>query len=347
MVALVLIMRPIVHRVEKCDLVSFMTKIMMLLVGLICALAAGVMAQTVPLPGQGLPEGLFQLHEMDMHLHAGVERPVDMKTWIDMAVRDGRKVLFMLDHIELYRRTQADYDAWRAKNKLVALYPLGAAGHRALMTDFDTVARRKDVIVFKGWEVSERELDSGLEDAPLRMADVLGFHISPNNGGEPPNGQTLIKRTKQLLEVQKKYGVPMILLHPFPMRIENIQKTARLQGREMKSITAAEYRFFQPGEQLELIRLLKGTSIYVEMNWDTEIYWSDPACREALIADIQPLAEGGVQFTVGSDSHHMGHMRTPFRPTAWCEPAGVTALNTNTIVRELLAIRAKRALNGK
>jgi hypothetical protein len=320
---------------------------MMRLVVLICALAAGVMAQTVPLPGQGIPEGLFQLHEMDMHLHAGVERGVDMKTWIDLAVQDGRKVLFMLDHIELYRRTQADYDAWRAKNKLAALYPLGAAGHRALMTDFDTVARRTDVIVFKGWEVSERELDTGLEDAPLRMADVLGFHISPNNGGEPPNGRTLIKRAKQMLEAQKKYRVPMILFHPFPMRLENIQRTARLRGRDAKSITAAEYRFFQPGEQEELIRLLRGTSIYIEMNWDTEIYWKDPACRESLLADIKPLAEGGVQFTVGSDSHHMGHMRKTFRPAAWCEPAGVTALNTNSIVRELLAIRARRALDEK
>jgi histidinol phosphatase-like PHP family hydrolase len=284
---------------------------------------------------------------MDMHLHAGMERTVDMSTWIDLAVKDGRKVLFLLDHIELYRRTQADYDAWRAKSRFFALYPLGAAGHRALMTDFDTVARRTDVAVFKGWEVSEGELDSGLEDAPLRMADVLGFHISPNNRGAPPNGQTLIRRARQLLEAQKKYPVPMILFHPFPMRIENIQNTARKQGRAPKTITAAEYRFFRPGEQEELIRLLKGTSIYVEMNWDTEAYWNNPACREALIADIKPLAEGGVQFTVGSDSHYLAHMRKSFRPASWCEPAGVTPLNTNTIVRELLAIRARRVLEGR
>ena len=319
----------------------------MRLVGLICALAAGLMAQTSPLPGQGLTEGLFQLHEMDMHLHAGMERGVDMQTWIDLAVKDGRKVLFMLDHIELYRRTQAEYDAWRAKSKFVALYPLGAAGHRALMADFDTVARRPDVIVFKGWEVSEQELETGLEDAPMRMADVLGFHISPNNGGEPPNGRTLIKRAKQMLEAQKKYPVPMVLFHPFPMRFENIQRTARLEGRDGKSIKAAEYRFFQPGEQEELIRLLRGTSIYIEINWSTEAYWKDPACRESLLADIKPLAEGGVQFTVGSDSHYLGHMRKTFRPAAWCELLGVTALNTNTIVRELLAIRARRALDGK
>lgn len=310
-------------------------------------LAAGLAAQTAPLPGQAIQDGLFQLHEMDMHLHAGMERTVDMSTWIDLAVKDGRKVLFLLDHIELYRRTQADYDAWRAKSRFFALYPLGAAGHRALMTDFDTVARRAGVVVFKGWEVSERELDTGLEDSPLRMADILGFHISPNNGGAPPNGETLIRRARQLLEAQKKYPVPMILFHPFPMRIENIQNTARKQGRDLKTITAAEYRFFRPGEQEELIRVLKGASIYVEMNWDTEAYWNNPACREALIADIRPLAEGGVQFTVGSDSHYLAHMRKSFRPASWCEPMGVTPLNTNTIVRELLAIRARRMLEGK
>ncbi len=317
------------------------------LIVLPCALAAVILAGSPPLPGQAIQEGLFQLHQMDMHLHAGMERQVDLNTWISLAVNDGRRVFVLLDHIELYRKSQADYEAWREKNQFFARYPAGAAGHRALMTDFDNVALRGDVIVFKGWEVSERELDTGLERAPLQMADVLGFHISPNNGGAPPNGRTLIRRVKQMLEAQKIYQVPMIVFHPFPMRLENIQRTARSQGRDLNSIAASEYRFFQPGEQQELIELLKGQSIYIEMTWDTEAYWKIPACREALIADIKPLAEGGIQFTVGSDSHTLGHMHKSFRPASWCEPAGVTPLTTNTIVRELLAIRARRSVEGK
>jgi len=136
----------------------------------------------------------------------------------------------------------------------------------------------------------------------------------------------------------------MILFHPFPMRIENLQKTAKSKGRDPKTITAEEYRFFQMGEQDELICLLRGTSIYIEMNRDTEQYFDDPACRAALIADIQPLAEAGLAFTVSTDNHNLAAARKHFNPDRDCGPTGVTAANCNTIVRELLALRARRAL---
>lgn len=66
-----------------------------------------------------------------------------------------------------------------------------------------------------------------------------------------------------------------------------------------------EYRFFRAGEQEELIRLLRGASIYIEMNRDTEQYFDDPNCRAALEADIVPLVKAGVQFTIASDNHHL------------------------------------------
>ena len=91
----------------------------------------------------------------------------------------------------------------------------------------------------------------------------------------------------------------MILFHPFPMRMENLQRTAKHKGRDLKTLTVEEYRFFRPGEQQELIRLLKGASIYIEMNRNTEHYFEDSVCREALIADILPLAkETGVRTEV-------------------------------------------------
>ena len=36
----------------------------------------------------------------------------------------------------------------------------------------------------------------------------------------------------------------------------------------------------------------------------------------------------------------------PFDPKLYCEPCGITPQNTNTLVRELLAIRAKRSVNS-
>ena len=293
-------------------------------------------------PGQGLQEGLFRLKEMDFHLHAGMERPIELEKWIDLAVADGRRVMLLLDHLELYRKTPEQYQLWRTLGGFQARYPPGAEGHHALIADFDAIAKnRKDALIFKGWEVGESELDTGLEIDPLRLVDAIGWHISPHNGGAPPDGRTLLKRVRQIIEVQKQLRVPMILLHPFPMRIENLQKTASRTGRDVRSITAAEYRFFHGREQEELIRLLRGTSIYIEMNRDTELYIDDPACRRALIADIEPLARAGVQFTVASDNHHMRAANKPFDPDHYCRPVGVTEFNTNTIVRELLSLRAR------
>ena len=77
------------------------------------------------------------------------------------------------------------------------------------------------------------------------------------------------------------------------------------------------------------------------MNRDTEQYFDDPACRAALIADIRPLAEAGVAFTVSTDNHNLAAARKHFDPGRYCGPAGVTAAHCNTIVRELLALRTK------
>lgn len=310
-----------------------------LLVAISAALCAG---QTVR---DELPSaGLFGLREMDFHLHSGMERPVELAAWIDLAVSDGRRVFLLLDHIELYRKSPQDYEAWRTKGGFQARYPLGAVGHKALFADFDAIAQRKDILVFKGWEIGERELDEGLETAPMQMVDVIGWHIGPNHGGEPPNGQTLLKRVRQIKEAQKQFPVPMIVFHPFPMRYENLWRAAQKNGRDKRSITVQEYRFFRPGEQEELIRLLKGTSIYIEMSHATEQYFDEPACREALIADVAPLVQAGVQFTVSTDNHHLRAANKSFDPARYCEPAGITAANTNGIIRELLALRARRSL---
>lgn len=316
---------------------------MRMCVALLLGLSSAALAESAcpPLPGYGLPPGVFALHEMDLHLHAGMERPVPLTDWLDYAAKDGRKVVVLLDHLELYRKSPEEYRQWRDEGKFQAEYPVGAAGHDALMKDFAQAGRRQDLIVFTGWEVYEGELDTGVEAEALRRVDLLGWHISPNNGREAPNGQTLLRRAQQLKDLQKDFPVPMVLFHPFTMRIENLQRTAQREGRDSAAITAEQYRFFQPGEQEQLAEILRGSSIYIEISNSTGHYWDQPACRAALIADIRPLAEQGVQFIVSTDAHSVKHAEEPFRPESYCTELGVTPENTNTIVRELLAIRAK------
>jgi len=298
----------------------------------------------VVLPGQAIPRALFELKEMDMHLHAGMERSIPMQEWIDLAVADGRKVIILLDHIELYRKSAAAYKAWAKERGFPQWYTVGREGHAALMKDLASVNDRDDVITFRGWEIYEGELSSGVEPEPMRMAEVIGWHISPHHGGRAPDGQLLIRRAKQIAEIQKEFPVPMILFHPFTMRIENLQRTAKERGADLSTLTVDDYRFFQPCEQEELVRLLKGTSIYIEISRGTRRCWADPVVREALIADIKPLAEAGVQFTVSTDSHGVESAKRPFEPERYCDALGVTPENTNTIVRELLALRARNSL---
>jgi len=54
---------------------------------------------TTARPGLALAPGLFRLREMDMHLHAGMERRVPLEEWIDIAVAGGRRVVLVLDHL--------------------------------------------------------------------------------------------------------------------------------------------------------------------------------------------------------------------------------------------------------
>jgi hypothetical protein len=294
-------------------------------------------------PAQPLPQAFFSLREMDMHLHAGMERPLKMNPWLDLAVKDGRRVIVLLDHLELYRKTPAAYEAWRVESKFPTVYPVGTEGWHALMASFDQAARRQDLIIFKGWEVYEGELDTGVEAAPMRLAEVIGWHISSNND-RGVDGQSLIRRAKQIREIQKQFPVPMIIFHPFPARVGNLLKTAKSQGRDYKTLTADEYRFFRPGEQQELIGVLKDTSVYIEIGRGTEGCMKIPACWEALKADIKPLAEGGLQFTVSTDNHVVIGAEKPFEPEHYCDALGITPANTNGIVRELLALRARRSL---
>lgn len=296
-----------------------------------------------PLHAQPVATGLFDLNQMDLHYHSGMERPVDMRKWLDMAVADGRKVVALTDHLELYRKTAAEYEAWRTERGFEARYPVGPAGHAALFEDFDRAARDRRLIVFKAWEIYEGELQTGLEAAPMAMVDLIGWHISPNHAGSPPDGKVLLQRVAQIKEAQKRFPVPMVLFHPFTMRLEHIQRKAKQAGRDVGSIKVEEYRFFQPGEQEQLARMLRGSSIYVEISHSTERYFEDAVARAALIADIRPLAEMGVQFTVSTDAHNVRDATHPFQPARYCEPLGVSRENTNTVVRELLAIRAKRS----
>jgi len=276
-----------------------------------------------------------------MHIHCGLERRLPLEQWIDLSVADGRKVFFCLDHLELYDRTPTEYAAWAKEEGVQPWYPMGRDGHRAFLTDVARLAeKRKELVIFKGWEVAEFDLDDGVNYESLKDAEVIGWHISSTHDGDEPNGALFIRRIKQVKEVQKRLPVPMILFHPFPARLGRLEKLAKKAGRTRDSLTVEELRFFKPGEQEEVVRLLKDSSIYIEMGRGTEGYWNAPNMRQALIADIKPLADAGVPFTVSTDAHTPDSLKKAFHPEVYCEPCGISLENASAIVKELLSRRA-------
>lgn len=293
--------------------------------------------------GKSLIEGLFQLNEIDMHVHAGKERPLPLNEWIDFFARDGRKVMLLLDHLELYRMDDIKNKEWIKKNNFNDWYPNTKTGKYDFIKDISTVESRKDVLTFRGWEIWEGEIDEGLGKEPMKEAEVIGWHISKAAwNGKAPAGKELIHRARQIIDIQKEFPVPMIIFHPFAGHIKAVKEAATKNGRNLSSINKEEYRYFTPEKQKELIEIIGGSSVYIEMERGMIPYWSDPVVREAFTEDIRPLAEGGVKFTVSTDAHGTGVFNESYTPEFYCKDLGITPENVNAIIRELLAIRAKK-----
>lgn len=293
-----------------------------------------------------IQEGLFQLNEIDMHVHAGKEREVPLNEWIDLFVNDGRKVLLLLDHLELYRMNEKEHKEWIAEDKLVDWYPNPGSARTDFMNDLSNAQKRDDILIFKGWEIWEGELDEGLEKEPMKYAEVIGWHLSKAAwDGKAPMGKEIIHRARQILEVQNEFPVPMIIFHPFTGHYRQVQEEAVKSGRDISSIKKEEYRYFTPAEQKELIEVLHGTSVYIEVSKGWSSLFKNPAAREAFIEDIRPLVEGGLKFTVSTDAHKKTSFKETFEPELYCNDLGITPENANAIIRELLAIRTKKTIN--
>ena len=188
-------------------------------------------------------------------------------------------------------------------------------------------------------------MDEGLEKQPIKEAEVIGWHISKAAwNGKAPAGKEFIIRARQVIEIQKEFHVPMIIFHPFTGHFNEVRETAVKSGRKPASIKKEEYRYFTPEQQRELIEILKGSSVYIEISRGWSALWDDPVVREAFKEDIRPLVEGGLKFTVSTDAHRMESFKKPFDPVYYCNDLGITPENVNTLIRELLAIRAKKNL---
>ena len=272
----------------------------------------------------GSPASLFNPNQLDFHYHGGLERDekLSIDEWIDMGVAMGRRCFLLVDHLELYR--PEPYKKYIKHPR----YPSGAEGHREFLKEVDHARKRRDVLIFSGWEVIEDEIETGLDWEALRLVEAIGWHIKRHNGHE------LVRRIRAIQEVQKQLPVPMILYHPFS------RAGTRPESSEGRSIN--DLRCLSSEVQKQMIDLLGDSSLHLEINlgWVFAYKWRDRKMREALIEDIRPLAEAGLPFTVGSDDHRVEDQSREHNADQLCAAFGIRSRQVNRIVGELLAQRA-------
>ena len=70
----------------------------------------------------------MNVNYIDLHIHAGIERPVTMDEWADGLLRNGLIVLGLVDHYELYLKSDEDYAKYLTRKGFPRWYDNGVEG---------------------------------------------------------------------------------------------------------------------------------------------------------------------------------------------------------------------------
>ena len=90
---------------------------------------------------------------IDLHIHAGIERPLPMAEWVDGLISNGRAALGLLDHYELYLKSDEYYASYLARKGFPRWYANGLEGFRTFCNEVRQQAKREEIMVLLGLEV--------------------------------------------------------------------------------------------------------------------------------------------------------------------------------------------------
>jgi hypothetical protein len=153
----------------------------------LCIISLATNAQKII--GTGLPSALFELREMDMHNHSGKERDAPLNKWIDLSVKDGRKVMVILDHLELYRMSTKETKEWTEERKFQNWYPTATDGHTAQLLSVGAKEERNikdyESIIISNEDV--KRLIAIFQDRQVDEVPVTEIltHVTPVDGRYP------------------------------------------------------------------------------------------------------------------------------------------------------------------
>ena len=280
---------------------------------------------------------------VDCHVHAGLERAQSLARMLGYCRDDGREVVGLLDHAELYMTRPPgwgegvlDFVARRIASTdeladLVDLYRDHAAGPEAFYHSAREGIRLHGagLRVAVGIEVNGASLESGLiPDAWLDGADFLGICTT-----QPPAdgawGEHLAKLLSLADHLRGGREMGLVLHHPFRWRLFDIARASSGAMPEAGGFSADDARV--------TANALADAGAVAEVNFASlfpdyvqhQVGGPDKA-REvvsAARAAFARLCEAGgahaVKFSLGSDMHALPKGLGVYRPSEMLETLGL------------------------
>ena len=271
------------------------------------------------------------LRSIDCHLHAGLERAETYGEIFDYLGEEGRRIVGLVDHAELYLDDPPDWAALDLAASRAGR--IGLAGHLRHRLDGPAVfydIAREAVVKYAaggmraavGLEVGGPYLDR-IPAAWLDGAEFLGVCTSqPAEGARWGEHLAGLIRSARRLCGERKLG--LVLHHPFRWRLLD------LSSRALAEPSAGFPRAggFTRDDARVTAEALAEASAVAEANFAS--YWHftrDPADGGRMLAAAREafsfLCEHGVRFSVGSDIHSVSRLPRGYDPDEMIEAFGL------------------------
>ncbi len=236
----------------------------------------------------------MNLNSVDLHVHAGIERPMAMDDWVQGLIKSGRKVLGLLDHYELYLKSDGEYEAYLERKGFPHWYSNGIAGFREFGQEVRQQGQKNDIKMLLGLEVYHGDFPD-IRPEFLEGLDFIGCHISKTESYEPW-GDFLLKSASKLSKFAHQHNLVGVLFHPFDHSFWSYR-----QG----IVPPRKLNIIEPNKLADFADEMSSLDICVEINWGSDSQnLHNKVFLNEYIPVIKALKERNVLFWLGSDAHH-------------------------------------------
>lgn len=271
--------------------------------------------------GKTLEWGDLRLHSIDMHFHAGTERPAPYSAgdFLSYAVATGRRVIGVTDHFGRYLG---------GSRKPLNHYPGTMDGYRTFRDEVRSAADDfPEALVLFGPELGASFLLSDQASLALAEPGVDFFIAEPAGTGEETSlGEILIHSVESIAYGEREYGRPGFLGHPLRSLVNSyvgkggpgpkMPVNGPLPPLSSSPDPTSEVSELFDVDIRGLARTLRDRKVSIELNessWGRIMGMNHESFAERFIFFFRSLREMGASFILGSDLHNAEHgAPTPF-----------------------------------